>query len=343
MSTFVQLHDRLKNLTMDKNYTAAYEVIFKRFIQSLLLLIAISLIVGGIGYYETYPVNYFLALMIFLVVFSLVIVCIVPTSYIRRLVKFYLIFMVINLLPMTVFYLSKGIATVIFWYFPIPVFIYTVFSHEKAIKRSFYCAGVLLLAFILSYILRTILYKDEFVHLYYNWLFYGDVVNAISALLMVYLCLHYLHKFHQLQIKQLTTSMEGSRPIKNNYIVNIDDDKFKYRQIYSQIEEYFKTREPYLDPDFKIVQMAHELNINSAYLAKAIRLEKDMNFNTFVNAYRIEKVKELIYNDSRKYTLKHIYLSSGFKNQSSFNKAFKLKEGITPSEYYKQNKLEAKP
>jgi len=38
--------------------------------------------------------------------------------------------------------------------------------------------------------------------------------------------------------------------------------------------------------------------------------------------------------------LKYIYLSSGFKNQSSFNKAFKEKEGITPSEYYKQNGLE---
>ncbi|WP_108821644.1 AraC family transcriptional regulator [Dysgonomonas sp. Marseille-P4361] len=34
-----------------------------------------------------------------------------------------------------------------------------------------------------------------------------------------------------------------------------------------------------------------------------------------------------------------MYLSSGFKSQSSFNRAFKLHMNTTPSEYYKMIEL----
>ena len=109
-------------------------------------------------------------------------------------------------------------------------------------------------------------------------------------------------------------------------------------KIYEQIVAYFETKQPYLNANFKIGRMAHDLNINTVYLAKAIRLKQNMNFNNFVNFYRIEKAKELIRNTASKYTLEYIYLSSGFKSQSSFNTAFKLKEGITPSVYVQRVK-----
>jgi AraC-like DNA-binding protein len=45
-------------------------------------------------------------------------------------------------------------------------------------------------------------------------------------------------------------------------------------------------------------------------------------------------VKDMLNNDvDKKYTLHYIYTSAGFRNQSTFNKVFKLLEGITPSEY----------
>ncbi|MDR1584605.1 MAG: helix-turn-helix domain-containing protein, partial [Prevotellaceae bacterium] len=61
-----------------------------------------------------------------------------------------------------------------------------------------------------------------------------------------------------------------------------------------------------------------------------------MNFNNFINRFRIHKVKEMIQNDTKQqYTMQHIFLSCGFQSQSAFNKAFKLQEGVTPSEYAK--------
>jgi AraC-like DNA-binding protein len=61
-----------------------------------------------------------------------------------------------------------------------------------------------------------------------------------------------------------------------------------------------------------------------------------MNYTFFVNTFRIKHVKKLIaQNTHNRFTLEYIYLSSGFKNQSTFNKVFKQIEGVTPSEYYK--------
>jgi len=165
------------------------------------------------------------------------------------------------------------------------------------------------------------------------------MINGIGSFLLVCISLFYHHKLYELRIEMNSFGRKYEEK-EDIPLYTEDAEEHKYKQIYRQIEEYFECNQPYLDPDFKITKMAHELSTNIVYLAKAIRLTKEMNFNNFVNAYRVEKVKELMHSDSRKYTLKYIYLSSGFKNQSSFNKAFKLKEGITPSEYYKQNKME---
>jgi YesN/AraC family two-component response regulator len=110
----------------------------------------------------------------------------------------------------------------------------------------------------------------------------------------------------------------------------------KHNELYSSILKHFETNKPYINPDFDIAQLAIALNSNGSYISKAIKINRDMNFNAFVNNYRIEKIKEMIQENNSKFTLEYIYSSSGFKNQSTFNKVFKLIEGITPSEYYKK-------
>ncbi|MDR1380343.1 MAG: helix-turn-helix domain-containing protein, partial [Tannerella sp.] len=59
---------------------------------------------------------------------------------------------------------------------------------------------------------------------------------------------------------------------------------------------------------------------------------KHTNFNDFINLYRVAHAKKLI-QDNSQYTLEYVFQSSGFKNQSSFNRIFKALEGTTPSEY----------
>jgi AraC-like DNA-binding protein len=165
------------------------------------------------------------------------------------------------------------------------------------------------------------------------------LIDSIYAFLLACYSLYFIRRFHQIQIgQQCNATKLDKRKIENILLNSEKYNEVKFVKIYEQIVAYFETKQPYLNINFKIGKMAHDLNINTVYLAKAIRLKQNMNFNNFVNFYRIEKAKELIRNTASKYTLEYIYLSSGFKSQSSFNAAFKFKEGITPSVYVQRVK-----
>ena len=48
-----------------------------------------------------------------------------------------------------------------------------------------------------------------------------------------------------------------------------------------------------------------------------------MNFNTFVNVYRIKKAIEMMQeDDEKKYTLQYIYQEAGFQSQMTFNRVY---------------------
>lgn len=108
----------------------------------------------------------------------------------------------------------------------------------------------------------------------------------------------------------------------------------KYNVLFNEIEHYFEEKAPYQNPDFNIHQLVIDLKTNSRYVANAIHQKNGGNFKSYLNNYRINEVKKkLDKKEHERYTLKHIYNSVGFTNQSTFNRIFKEVEGTTPSEY----------
>ncbi|WP_449398580.1 helix-turn-helix domain-containing protein [Chryseobacterium wanjuense] len=88
------------------------------------------------------------------------------------------------------------------------------------------------------------------------------------------------------------------------------------------------------DDKFNISKLCIELDVNSKYIAKALRANNYSNFNTFLNFHRINHVKKLLEESNlQRITLMYIYTEAGFSNQSTFNRVFKQFENMTPSEY----------
>ena len=59
-----------------------------------------------------------------------------------------------------------------------------------------------------------------------------------------------------------------------------------------------------------------------------------MNFNDFINNYRIEAVKEnLKKGEHKKTTLLGIAFDCGFNSKATFNRAFKKSTGLSPKDY----------
>ncbi|WP_313373660.1 AraC family transcriptional regulator [Chishuiella sp.] len=107
--------------------------------------------------------------------------------------------------------------------------------------------------------------------------------------------------------------------------------------LFEKIETIMIEKEFFTNPKFTISQLSIEVGANNNYISQSIRYHGYLNFNHYVNKYRINHVKKLISeNDMNKIKLFYIYNKAGFNNQSTFNKVFKDFEGITPSEYIEQ-------
>lgn len=99
---------------------------------------------------------------------------------------------------------------------------------------------------------------------------------------------------------------------------------------------YMENEKPYLDSKLSLKQLAAFLELSTNHTSQVINENLNKNFFDFVNDYRINEVKKCL-SDSKygHYTLLGIAYECGFNSKSSFNSLFKIKTGLTPSEYQK--------
>lgn len=95
----------------------------------------------------------------------------------------------------------------------------------------------------------------------------------------------------------------------------------------------------YLDPDIDIKAVAAELKSNTKYLSQVVNNQLGLNFNQYINQFRINRLKERL--NDKKYdslSLFEIAQQCGFKNKSTFHKVFREFNQMTPKEFLQQNR-----
>ena len=112
------------------------------------------------------------------------------------------------------------------------------------------------------------------------------------------------------------------------------------KQLRDKLVYEMKDRLAFKDPSLTIVTLASKIGVTQHRLRSLINQNLGYkNFSEFVNAYRIEDVKSALTDRKRAdIPILTIALDSGFKSLSSFNRAFKNSESITPTEYRNQNR-----
>lgn len=109
-------------------------------------------------------------------------------------------------------------------------------------------------------------------------------------------------------------------------------------KILSKLYNLMDNENIYLDQNLTIYNLAEKLNTNTSYLSKVINEKFSLNFNAFINKYRIQKAQSIILDKNyENYTLDAISQECGFRSKSSFYNAFKKFTGLTPS-FYMANK-----
>lgn len=95
----------------------------------------------------------------------------------------------------------------------------------------------------------------------------------------------------------------------------------------------------YLAPDITLRSLAERIDLHPNKLSWLLNDHLSMNFNDYINSYRLEAFQQRALNPSNKnYTLLGLAFESGFNSKSSFNDYFKKKTGLTPRVWLKQNK-----
>lgn len=131
-----------------------------------------------------------------------------------------------------------------------------------------------------------------------------------------------------------------SNLLSDNYIA-IDTDELKktsgddaaFRLSRERIERYLDTKKPYLNSEFLITDMAEDLFSNRSYVSNFINREYGMNFNRFINGYRLREMERLRQEAARKrqsVPLLQLVMNSGFGNYRSYLRARSLERTDPP-------------
>lgn len=97
----------------------------------------------------------------------------------------------------------------------------------------------------------------------------------------------------------------------------------------------------YHNHKFTISELAMEVGIQPYAISNAINTVAKMNYNDFINSYRIKAFTEkVVSKEYHNYTIEAIANECGFKSKSTFFTAFKKQTGLTPNQYLKKHDME---
>lgn len=128
--------------------------------------------------------------------------------------------------------------------------------------------------------------------------------------------------------------MNLNEKYRSSSLRSIDEIK-----LYDQLKQLLETDKLYLNPELSLKTVADLLNTNTKYLSQVVNHQAGINFQQFINLYRVKEAKHKIVKDSfSNLTLYGIALQCGFKNKSTFYKVFKEVTGYTPKDFVRINR-----
>jgi AraC-like DNA-binding protein len=113
----------------------------------------------------------------------------------------------------------------------------------------------------------------------------------------------------------------------------------RMNEIDEAIRRHFEEKKPFLQHGYSLRQLSDETRIPLHHLSAFINKHYKMNFNDFINEYRVAYCKEKLLNGECKHKkLEAIAGESGFNNRNTFASAFKRVTGMNPSDFLRNMK-----
>lgn len=147
-------------------------------------------------------------------------------------------------------------------------------------------------------------------------------------------------KFSESNNHQVFLLSENNSTIEEDSIIDIDYETFSETTSNeidlwkSKIQTLIHEESLHNNPELTLSDIAKKLDTNISIVSKTINQGFKLNFNDFINNYRIEEVKKAFDDgEHKKTTLLGIAFDCGFNSKATFNRAFKKNTGFSPKKY----------
>lgn len=108
--------------------------------------------------------------------------------------------------------------------------------------------------------------------------------------------------------------------------------------ILERLEDRVLGEKQYLVNDLKLSDLSRQLDVPQENISEALNVYGDTNFHDYLAKYRTEHAMQILADPARNsLPLIDVAMDSGFNSKSTFNRQFKMRVGVTPSEYRKSH------
>ena len=107
-------------------------------------------------------------------------------------------------------------------------------------------------------------------------------------------------------------------------------------ELMMHLEHMMETEKLYRDNELNVDKLAEKVGSNRSYLSRIINEHFGLNFNNYINKYRIEEAVQILSDVDNDVPLKALAFELGFNNLTSFYNSFQKEIGIPPSQYRKK-------
>ena len=115
-----------------------------------------------------------------------------------------------------------------------------------------------------------------------------------------------------------------------------DPAKQEKNDLQTRITDLVEEKQLFLIKDLKITDIARELGTNVTYISACINGQMGISFPEFISGYRVEYALKLMQEHPEMSSVE-VWDASGFNNEKTFFRRFRLQTGMTPAEWKKQH------
>lgn len=130
---------------------------------------------------------------------------------------------------------------------------------------------------------------------------------------------------------QIRTTNVGPQPTK---ATGTDIPQTTVKQVVATLQQAMVADRIFLDPELTVEKVGQHTQLAPKLISAVINQHLHKNFNSFINEYRIEEVKQRLVDSTHEHlTLTGIAFDCGFNSQATFQRTFKQLTGVSPKVY----------